>query len=124
MQRLRRIKQMGWAWLVYPGAEHSRFGHALGAYHIAARICRQLRLDPKVTQHVLVAALVHDVGHGPFSHAWEHVFTGSDHEAWGGRIVVEDAELRGALEALEPGLAETVRGFWTKAYRPAFARKL
>ena len=44
MQRLRRIKQMGFAWLVYPGAEHSRFGHALGAFHIAQRVTR--RLEP------------------------------------------------------------------------------
>src|SRR5687767_15108065 len=63
MQRLRRIKQMGWAWLVYPGAEHSRFGHALGASHIATRVCAQLELDPVIARHVVVAALVHDVGH-------------------------------------------------------------
>jgi uncharacterized protein len=124
MQRLRRIKQMGWAWLVYPGAEHSRFGHALGAYHIASRLCDQLELDPAIKRHVAVAALIHDVGHGPFSHAWEHVFTGSDHEAWGARIVAEDPELHATLEGLAPGLADAVRGFWTKTYRPAFARKL
>jgi HD superfamily phosphohydrolase len=124
MQRLRRIKQMGWAWLVYPGAEHSRFGHALGAFHIASRITAQLELEPRLARHVLVAALLHDVGHGPFSHAWEHVFTGSDHEAWGARIVAEDAELRDVLAALAPDLGEAVRGFWTKTYRPAFARKL
>jgi len=124
MQRLRRIKQMGWAWLVYPGAEHSRFGHALGAYHIASRISTQLELEPETALHVKVAALVHDVGHGPFSHAWEHVFSRGDHEGWGARIVAEDPELRGALEALSPGLVEAVRGFWTKSYRPAYARKL
>ncbi|MEM9487607.1 MAG: hypothetical protein AAGC55_00615, partial [Myxococcota bacterium] len=44
MQRLRRIKQMGFAWQVYPGAEHSRFGHALGAFHVAHRVTRQLKL--------------------------------------------------------------------------------
>ena len=87
MQRLRRIKQMGFAWLVYPGAEHSRFGHALGAFHIAQRVTRRLELPEDVARHVKVAALLHDVGHGPFSHAWEHVFAGHDHERWGGRIV-------------------------------------
>ena len=124
MQRLRRIRQMGLAWLVYPGAEHSRFSHALGALHIAQRVSRQLRLEPALALHVKVAALCHDVGHGPFSHAWEHVFPGADHEAWGGRIVAEDPELRAALEALAPGLADTLGGFWSKTYQPAFVRKL
>jgi hypothetical protein len=124
MQRLRRIKQMGMAWLVYPGAEHSRFSHALGALHVAQRVTRQLRIDERIARDVKVAALLHDVGHGPFSHAWEHVFAGSDHERWGARIVIEDEELRAALETLAPGMAETLRSFWHKTYRPAYARKL
>lgn len=124
VQRLRRIKQMGFAWLVYPGAEHSRFGHALGAFHIAQRITRRLELDPRVALHVKVAALLHDIGHGPFSHAWEHVFTGNDHERWGARIAAEDPELAQALEHLEPGLPATLQSFWRKEYRPHFARKL
>jgi hypothetical protein len=124
MQRLRRIKQMGFAWLVYPGAEHSRFGHALGAFHIAQRVTRRLELDARVARHVKVAALLHDIGHGPFSHAWEHVFAGNDHEHWGARIATEDAELRAALETLEPGLPETLKSFWAKQYQPHFARKL
>ena len=124
MQRLRRIKQMGFAWLVYPGAEHSRFGHALGAFHIAQRVTRRLELEPRVALHVKVAALLHDVGHGPFSHAWEHVFAGHDHERWGARIATEHAELREVLERLEPGLPETLKTFWGKGYKPHFARKL
>lgn len=124
VQRLRRIKQMGFAWLVYPGAEHSRFGHALGAFHIAQRVTRRLDLSVEVARHVKVAALLHDVGHGPFSHAWEHVFAGHSHEAWGARIVSEDRELAAALEALEPGLPQTLRAFWGKGYKPHFARKL
>ena len=124
MQRLRRIKQMGFAWLVYPGAEHSRFGHALGAFHIAQRVARRLELPHEVALHVKVAALLHDIGHGPFSHAWEHVFGGGDHEAWGARIANEDDELRAELERLEPGLPATLRAFWGKGYQPHFARKL
>jgi len=124
MQRLRRIKQMGFAWLVYPGAEHSRFGHALGAFHIAQKVTRRLGLAADVALHVKVAALLHDVGHGPFSHAWEHVFGGHDHERWGARIAAEDRELHDALEALQPGLPETLRTFWGKGYQPHFARKL
>ena len=124
VQRLRRIKQMGFAWLVYPGAEHSRFGHALGAFQVAARVVAQLRLPAEVGRHVKVAALLHDIGHGPFSHAWEHLFSGSDHERWGARIVSEDEEMRTALERLEPGLPDVLRRFWGKTYKPAFARKL
>jgi HD superfamily phosphohydrolase len=129
MQRLRRIKQMGFAWLVYPGAEHSRFGHALGAFHIAQRVARRLELPHAVARHVKIAALLHDVGHGPFSHAWEHVFAGPGtatgaHERWGARIVGENAELRAGLEHLEPGLADTLRAFWGKGYEPHYARKL
>lgn len=124
MQRLRRIKQMGFAWLVYPGAEHSRFGHALGAFHIAQRVASRLDLADPLARHVKVAALLHDVGHGPFSHAWEHVFPGHDHEKWGARIVAEDSELAGVLESLEPGLPATLRAFWGKGYKPHFARKL
>lgn len=124
LQRLRRIKQMGLAWLVYPGAEHSRFSHALGAFHVAQRVIKQLRLDGRVALDVKVAALIHDIGHGPFSHAWEHVFPGSDHERWGAQIASDDPELVAALDALAPNMAETVRAFWHKTYRPAFARKL
>lgn len=124
MQRLRRIKQMGFAWLVYPGAEHSRFGHALGAFHIAQRVTHRLELEPRIARHVKVAALLHDIGHGPFSHAFEHVFSGQDHEGWGARIATEDPELVAALETLEPGLPATLKSFWGKTYKPHFARKL
>ncbi|HTE53609.1 MAG TPA: HD domain-containing protein [Kofleriaceae bacterium] len=123
-QRLRRLHQMGFAWLVYPGAEHSRFGHALGAFHVAQRVTRQLELAPEVARHVVVAALLHDIGHGPFSHSWEQVAGDIDHEAWGARIVGEDAELGAALTEIDPALPDALRGFWHKTYRPMFARKL
>lgn len=123
-QRLRRIKQMGFAWLVYPGAEHSRFGHALGAFHVAHRVVRALELAPELARHIKLAALLHDIGHGPFSHAWEQVFPASDHEHWGARLVTEPGELGQALCALDPQLPEVLAAFWNKTYRPAFARKL
>jgi uncharacterized protein len=123
-QRLRRIRQMGFAWLVYPGAEHSRFGHALGAFHMASRVCLSLELEPRVARHVKVAALLHDLGHGPFSHAWEQAFPGISHEAWGAKLVTQEAELATTLEALEPGLPATLVSFWEKRYRPSFACKL
>ena len=123
-QRLRRIKQMGFAWLVYPGAEHSRFGHAIGAYHIASRISAKLELPEDVDLHVRLAALLHDVGHGPFSHSWEQVFPEIDHESWGVRITGDDSELAAVLEAIEPGSCAALARFWNKSYTPSFARKL
>jgi HD superfamily phosphohydrolase len=123
-QRLRRVRQMGFAWQVYAGAEHSRFGHALGAFHVASRVVEKLNLQPAIALHVKVAALLHDIGHGPFSHTWEQVFPDFCHEKNGMRIVSEDKELSETLEELEPGLAKTLCSFWDKSYRPGFARKL
>lgn len=73
-QRLRRIKQLGLANLVFPGAEHTRFSHCIGTMAIAGRICEQLRLLPSEQQLVRLAALLHDVGHLPLSHLLERVY--------------------------------------------------
>ena len=126
MQRLRRIKQMGFAWLVYPGAEHSRFGHALGAFHIAQRVTRRLELElsPQTALHVKVAALLHDVGHGPFSHAWEHVFAGHDHERWGGGSSPRTPSSPRCSRRWSPACRRRCATFWGKRYKPHFARKL
>ncbi len=78
-QRLRRIRQLAMTFLVYPGAMHTRFDHSIGVMHIAGRICQRLReLNPtRVTEEdidrVRLAALLHDVGHGPFSHVSEYL---------------------------------------------------
>ncbi|MGD0951653.1 MAG: HD domain-containing protein [Methanotrichaceae archaeon] len=71
MQRLRWIKQLGLANLVYPGANHTRFEHSLGAYHLAMVLADHLGLDEVEKLKVGAAALLHDVGHGPLSHATE-----------------------------------------------------
>jgi len=71
MQRLRWIKQLGLACLVYPGANHTRFEHSLGAYHLAMLLAEHLGLDEDEKLKVCAAALLHDVGHGPLSHATE-----------------------------------------------------
>ncbi len=75
-QRLRRIRQLAMAFLVYPGTLHTRFDHSLGVMHIAGRICDRLEQfsDIDVTcDQVRLAALLHDIGHGPFSHVSEHL---------------------------------------------------
>jgi HD superfamily phosphohydrolase len=71
MQRLRWIKQLGLASLVYPGANHTRFEHSLGAYHLAGLLANHLGLQEEDRMKVCAAALLHDVGHGPLSHATE-----------------------------------------------------
>ena len=75
-QRLRRISQMGLSYLVYPGAHHTRFHHALGSMHLMREAISQLRFKKiEITfeeeEGLLAAILLHDVGHGPFSHALE-----------------------------------------------------
>ena len=85
-QRLTRIKQLGLASVVYPGAQHTRFQHSLGAMHLVGEAVKQLRLKGHVItaaeeNAVLVAMLLHDIGHGPFSHVLEHtIVNGVSHE--------------------------------------------
>ena len=85
-QRLRRIHQMALAYLVYPGAVHTRLHHALGAYHLMSNAIKELKtkgIDITYEEEVAAQAaiLLHDVGHGPFSHALEkHIVVGTHHE--------------------------------------------
>jgi hypothetical protein len=79
-QRLRRVKQLGFSDLVYPGASHSRFAHSVGVFHTARQLMEVIHRHQKEPQEskehrALAAALVHDLGHGPFSHAFEKVGT-------------------------------------------------
>lgn len=84
-QRLRRIKQLGLTHYVYPGALHTRFHHALGAYHLMMQAIEVLRskgvdVSPEEAEAVGCAILLHDIGHGPFSHALEHKLVNVHHE--------------------------------------------
>ena len=76
-QRLRRVRQLGFSEFVFPGATHSRFAHSLGVFHLARELMSVIERDPSKRPHqahvALAAALVHDVGHGMFSHAFEDV---------------------------------------------------
>lgn len=75
MQRLRRIKQTSMANLLYPGANHTRFEHSLGCMHVAGRLARALQLESREVELIEKAALLHDVGHGPFSHVSEQLLS-------------------------------------------------
>ncbi|HQB99093.1 MAG TPA: HD domain-containing protein, partial [Methanospirillum sp.] len=71
VQRLRYIRQLGFSYLVYPGAHHTRFEHSLGTMHLVNALGTRLSLSPYDHAHVSAAGLLHDIGHGPFSHAIE-----------------------------------------------------
>jgi uncharacterized protein len=110
-QRLRHIKQLGHAHLVYPGATHTRFDHALGVYHLARRALGLMEehgstagIDPTDLRLIPLAGLLHDIGHYPFSHALEELQAGripGHHEAIAGRFLA-DAEVAAALATVAP----------------------
>ena len=84
-QRLRRITQMGLSYLVYPGAHHTRFHHAIGAMHMMQKAVEVLRskevsISKEEENALYIAILLHDIGHGPFSHAMEHSIVEVHHE--------------------------------------------
>jgi hypothetical protein len=101
VQRLRRIRQLGLASLAFPGAEHTRFSHAIGAAHVMQCLLARLRkLDHELpfwqrvtserARDALAAAFLHDVGHGPLSHLFEEAFPDAQpHEAWTDRILLD-----------------------------------
>lgn len=110
-QRLRRVRQLGPAFLTFHGAESSRFTHSLGVLHLARLALGQLeRRNPALAEHRAVlyaAALLHDVGHAPLSHSGEEMY-GLHHEAWSGRLIREHPALRDRLETYAPGTAGAV----------------
>lgn len=120
-QRLRRIRQLGTSFMTFHGAEHSRFSHSLGVYEVARRIISQFERNgyrdwPREEKLLcLCAALLHDVGHGPFSHSIEKVF-GTHHEDWTCRIVLGDTEVNRALSEADPSLPQHVSEVICKTY--------
>ncbi|GAB2719079.1 HD domain-containing protein [Paenibacillus thermoaerophilus] len=120
-QRLRRIRQLGASYFTFHGAEHSRFSHSLGVYEIARRIISQFERGgfpdwPREERLLcLCAALLHDVGHGPFSHSIEQVF-GTDHEEWTCRIIREDTEVNRVLRRVSPDFPDKVAQVIAKTY--------
>lgn len=96
VQRLRRIKQLSVADITYPGANHSRFSHSLGTMHLAGKMVGSLRSGVDISdedwQLVRLAGLLHDIGHGPFSHSYEEVlsnYRNLTHENLGRRVIKE-----------------------------------
>ncbi|MCF2137255.1 MAG: HD domain-containing protein [Candidatus Thorarchaeota archaeon] len=122
-QRLRRIKQLSGGHFVYPTAEHTRFGHCMGALYLASRLGEKLLpsigLDEDTIQDVRIAGLLHDIGHGPFSHVFEEALVerrGQNHEditEWIiQKSVLGDILTDGGVSSKK--IADLVRGRWSK----------
>src|SRR5688572_9667502 len=121
-QRLRRVRQLGLAHFAYQAAEHSRFTHSLGAFHLATRILAKLKakydIAPADQTAVRVAALVHDIGHGAFSHVLETIL-GFHHEDFTVEAVLsEETEIGILLGEHSPDLATRVADIIRGTFRP------
>lgn len=111
MQRLRRIKQLGGTYQVFQSAEHSRFVHSLGVYQVVKRMLETECLTNALSDYdklcVMCAGLLHDIGHGPFSHSFEGVFE-ENHEDMTVRMILEKSEVHDILVSLYKQLPQDV----------------
>ncbi len=121
VQRLRRIRCLGPASLAFPGAEHSRFAHAVGSAYVMKRYLARVRklgddvpahdrIDADTARVALAAALLHDLGHGPYSHTFEAVVPGRFvHEDWTSRLILDpDTEVHRTLAEIDPAMPAAV----------------
>jgi uncharacterized protein len=117
-QRLRRVKQLGFSELVYPGATHTRFAHSVGTFHVGRRLMEVIErhkgggVEETRVKHVLASTLFHDIGHGPFSHAFEDVgrrlkLKMADHEHTS-ELLIRNSEVSEAIRPLGSGFANDV----------------
>ena len=117
-QRLRRVRQLSGVQMVFHGAEHSRFSHSLGAYEVAHRFLTTPDLKAALNERektlFLCATLLHDLGHGAYSHAFEDIFD-TNHEHIGARLIMENDALRAVLDQVDDAFASDVSGIIMKA---------
>ena len=110
-QRLRRIKQLGPAYLTFHGAESSRFTHSLGVFHLARRAINHLsQFDSSLKKYKFIlygAALLHDLGHGPLSHTSEEIFK-INHEMWTSKLINSNSEIYSILNRYGKGIAKEI----------------
>lgn len=110
VQRLRRVKQLGLSSQVYPGATHTRFMHSLGVLRLASKFAETMDLDDYTRKVVRIAGLLHDVGHGPYSHAIESAFEEfPDHEHYS-EVIVDELGEKGLLPVDVEDVKAQIRG--------------
>jgi len=118
-QRLRRIKQLSGVNMVFHCAEHSRFTHSLGTYEVANHFLNS-KLKNSLTEYeqkvFLGAALLHDIGHGPYSHAFENVFK-TNHEQIGARIILTNLDIRNILNKVSDNFADDIASIILKSHK-------
>ena len=120
-QRLRRIKQLGTLYLAFHTAEHSRFGHSLGVYEIVRRMIDESFVGREAWNNqdrplALCAALLHDLGHGPFSHSFEKIFN-TDHEAFTQEIITGNTEVNEVLSRVSETFPKEVADVINKTHK-------
>lgn len=120
IQRLKRIHQLGGTLQVFPTAEHSRFSHSLGTYEIARYIVETVdaikeSMSEEDVVTLLCAALLHDVGHGPFSHAFELIHP-VHHETYTCKIILEESEVNTVLKQIAPDFPDKVASVINKTH--------
>lgn len=128
MQRLRRIRQLGGDFQVYHTAEHSRFSHSLGVYEIVRRMVYEIEsLCTAMSEYdkavAMLAGLLHDIGHGPFSHAFETI-QHFHHETYSVKIILEDSEVHRVLTAHHPSLPNDIAAIMQHRHPLEFMNQL
>ena len=122
-QRLRRVHQLGVSYYTFQGAEGSRFTHSVGVMHIARTLADilapQMENPEEQKAIILASALLHDVGHGPFSHVTEKILH-YDHEDWSCRIISGDTQIRRIPDDFKevPGIADKIVAVLKKQHQP------
>ena len=122
-QRLRRIHQLGVSFYTFQGAEGSRFTHSVGVMHVATQLVALLAdQNPSINEHkrlILATALLHDIGHGPYSHVTEKIL-GYDHEDWSCRIVSENTVVNKVLKHHDKNLPDQIVSVLKKTFKPKY----
>ena len=120
-QRLRRIKQLGPAYLTFHGAESSRFTHSLGVFHLARRAINHLsEFEPRLKKYKFIlygAALLHDLGHGPLSHTSEEIFK-INHETWTAKLINSNQEITNIINRYGNGIAKAIADLIKSRHAP------